>query len=241
MLASLTMTAQRRLCYDFAGHGPKSGNMKKKPASPDNKNSDEPATKRRYNSPLRQQQSAATRERIVAAGARLVHSYPAWDWTNLTAPAVGERAGVSERTVQRHFATERQLRDAVLQRMLEESGITLQDLELGRFADVTERMFAYLSSFAIAPGTVSDPSFASMDKYRRDALVSAVARATPGWTDQDRETAAAVLDIFWNPPTYERLIAVWGFDSERAIRALCWLISMTQAAISDGRRPDLNK
>ena len=138
-------------------------------------------TKRRYNSPLRQQQAAATRERIVAAGAKLVHSYPAWDWTNLTAPAVGERAGVSERTVQRHFATERQLRDAVLQRMLEESGIALQDLELDHFADVTERMFAYLSSFAIAPEPVSDPSFASMDEYRRDALLNAVARATPGW------------------------------------------------------------
>jgi AcrR family transcriptional regulator len=215
--------------------------MKKKKPNPAHKETDNSVTKRRYNSPLRQQQSAATRERIVAAGAKLVHSYPAWDWTNLTAPAVGARAGVSERTVQRHFATERQLRDAVLQRMLEESGIALQDLELEQFADVTERMFAYLSSFAIAPEPVSDPSFASMDQYRRDALLHAVVRATPGWPDSDRETAAAVLDIFWNPPTYERLIAVWGFDSERAIRALSWLISLTEETISKGRRPGLSE
>jgi AcrR family transcriptional regulator len=215
--------------------------MKKKPASPVKKNTSEPMTKRRYNSPLRQKQFAATRERIVAAGAKLVHSYPAWDWTNLTAPAVGERAGVSERTVQRHFATERHLRDAVLQRMLEESGIALQDLELSHFADVTERMFAYLSSFAITPEPVGDPSFASMDQQRRDALLKAVVRATPGWRDREREAAAAVLDIFWNPPTYERLIAVWGFDSVRAIRVLSWLISLTQQAINDGRRPDLSE
>lgn len=215
--------------------------MKKKSAAPPDKNTNEPVTKRRYNSPLRQQQSAATRERIVAAGARLVHSYPAWDWTNLTAPAVGERAGVSERTVQRHFATERQLRDAVLQRMLEESGIALHDMELDHFANVTERMFAYLSSFAIAPEPVSDPSFASMDELRRDALLNAVVRATPGWADSDREAAAAVLDIFWNPPTYERLVAVWGFDSERAIHALSWLIRLTEEAIRDGRHPDLSE
>ncbi len=215
--------------------------MKNKKATPEQKSTDKAVTKRRYNSPLRQQQAAATRERIVAAGAKLVHSYRTWDWTNLTAPAVGERAGVSERTVQRHFSTERQLRDAVLQRMLEESGIALQDLELGHFADVTKRMFAYLSSFAIAPEPVSDPSFASMDEQRRDALLNAVVRATPGWVDHDRETVAAVLDIFWNPPTYERLVAVWGLDSERAIRALSWLISLTEQAISGARRLDLSE
>jgi hypothetical protein len=95
-------------------------------------------------------------------------------------------------------------------------------------------MFAYLSSFAIAPEPESDPSFASMDQYRRDALLNAVVRATPGWPDRERETAAAVLDIFWNPPTYERLVAVWGLDSDHAIRALSWLISLVEAAISDG-------
>jgi AcrR family transcriptional regulator len=212
--------------------------MKKNKPKPEQKSTDKSITKRRYNSPLRQQQAAATRERIVAAGAKLVHGYRAWDWTNLTAPAVGARAGVSERTVQRHFATERQLRDAVLQRMLEESGIALQDMELDHFADVTERMFAYLSSFAIAPEPVSDPSFASMDKYRRDALFNAVAQATPGWPDHQREAAAAVLDIFWNPPTYERLVAVWGFDSERAIHVLSWLIRLTEEAIRNGHHPD---
>ena len=57
--------------------------MKKNKPKPEQKGTDKSITKRRYNSPLRQQQAAATRERIVAAGAKLVHSYPAWDWTNL--------------------------------------------------------------------------------------------------------------------------------------------------------------
>lgn len=215
--------------------------MKKKLTEPEQQNAEKSAGKRRYNSPLRQQQTAETRERIVAAGAKLVHSYPAWDWTNLTAIAVGERAGVSERTVQRHFPTERLLRDAVLQRVYEESGIGLDDLELDSFGDVTARMFAYLSSFAVAPQTLDDPTFASMDKQRRDALLSAVVRATPQWSEQERLTAAAVLDILWNQPPYERLMTAWGFDSDGAIGALTWLIDLIETAIRDGQRPPLNE
>lgn len=198
-------------------------------------------TKRRYNSPLRQQQTLETRERIVAAGAKLVHSYPAWDWTNLTALAVGERAGVSERTVQRHFPTERLLRDAVLQRVYEESGIGLDEVKLETFADVTARMFAYLSSFATTPQVQSDPTFLSMDQQRCAALLNALVQATPQWSEQQQKTAAAVLDIVWNPPTYERLIAVWGFDSEHAISALTWLIGVIENAIRDGQRPPLGE
>lgn len=195
------------------------------------------ATKRRYNSPLRQQQTLETRERIVAAGANLVHSYPAWDWTNLTALAVGERAGVSERTVQRHFPTERQLRDAVLQRVYEESGIGLDEVKLDNFADVTARMFAYLSSFATTPQVQSDPTFLSMDRRRCDALLEAVVQETPQWSEQQRKIAASVLDIVWHPPTYERLITTWGFDPGRAIAALTWLVAVIEAAIRDGQRP----
>jgi AcrR family transcriptional regulator len=196
------------------------------------------AQRRGYNSPVRRQQSAETRERIIAAGAELVHGFPAWDWKNLTAGAVGEQAGISERTVHRYFSTERLLRDAVLQRLVEESGVSLEALELDDFAGVTSRMFSYLSSFAVAPATVDDPTFAEMDQKRRDALLGAVARTTPGWPDRERETVAAVLDILWTLPPYERLITSWGFDDERAINAITWLIRLIEETVRNGRRPD---
>jgi AcrR family transcriptional regulator len=202
---------------------------------------DKPAVRRRYESPVRQQQSAETKERIIVAGSELVHSFPAWDWRNLTARAVGERAGISERTVHRYFPTERKLRDAVLRRLVEESGLSLEHLELEGFASVTASMFNYLSSFAVAPTTTSandDPTFATMDHQRRDALLRAVARATPRWSDHEQETAAAVLDILWNIPPYERLITSWGFDAERATGAITWLIGLIKEAIQQGRKPD---
>ncbi len=199
------------------------------------------APKRRYNSPLRQQQTLETRERIIAAGANLVRSYPTWDWTNLTALAVGERAGVSERTVQRHFPTERLLRDAVLQRVYEESGIGLENMQLENFAAITVRLFAYLSSFATTAQVPSDPTFLSMDQRRCAAMLKAVEDETPEWNAQQQRVAASVLDIIWNPPTYERLIATWGFTPARASEALTWLIGLIESAIRNGERPPLNE
>lgn len=196
---------------------------------------------RRYNSPVRQRQSMETRRGIIRAGAELVHGFPAWDWTNLTARAVGERAGVSERTVQRYFPTERLLRDAILERLLEESGVDLEAMELEDFAAVTAQMFSYLSSFAVEPARTEDPSFASMDRFRRQALLAAVARATPRWREEDRESAAAVLDILWNQPPYERLIDAWEFSPERASGTITWLIGLITEAIREGRGPDLRE
>lgn len=58
-----------------------------------------PRPPRRYDIPLRCQQAAYTRARIVDAGADLLHGYPIWDWRPLTVPAVAELAGISTRTV----------------------------------------------------------------------------------------------------------------------------------------------
>lgn len=213
----------------------------KKPAAT-REDADTPsAPRRRYESPLRQQQSTETQERIIAAGAELVHQLPTWDWTNLTARAVGERAGVSERTVHRYFPNERKLRDAVLQRLVKESGLSLEALELDDFANIAGGMFVYLSSFAAESTTVpvAEPTLTSMDQQRREALVGAVTRVTPDWPERDRETAAAMLDIFWNLPPYERLVRPWGFDADRAIGAITWMIELINEAIKQGKKPNV--
>jgi AcrR family transcriptional regulator len=193
--------------------------------------------RRRYDSPVRRRQAQETRARIVLSGAEIVHGLPTWDWDTLTFRAVAEKAGVSERTVHRHFPTERKLRDAVLHGLMQESGITLQGLELDNFAQTAARLFAYLSSFAIAPQPLTDPTFAAIDRSRREALVAAVGRAARNWSAAEREAAAAVLDIFWNVQPYERLLGVWGFDVKRATGAATWAIGLIEDAIRRGRRP----
>src|SRR5438105_15637906 len=84
---------------------------------------------RRYRSQVRDRRAAETRDRIVRAGVALVERLPDLDWSVMTFQAVAEGADVSKRTVFRHFANERELRDAVMQRLQERAGVTYERVE----------------------------------------------------------------------------------------------------------------
>ena len=139
------------------------------------------ASRRPYDNRARQEKAAQTRERIVAAGSELVHGFDTWNWRDLTFKAVAERAGVGERTVYRHFPTERHLHDAVMQRLESEAGISYEDVDLANLAEVTARVFASLQRFSVRESveTPQDPTFVSVDERRRDALLRAVSASAP--------------------------------------------------------------
>lgn len=196
-------------------------------------------SRRRYDSPLRRQQAAETRARIVAAGSELVHEFAVWNWDALTFRAVAERAGVGERTVYRYFPTERHLHDAVMARLEEEAGVSYEELDLGNLAEITARVFSSRRSFA-ARDTVeasSDPTFVAVDQRRRDALLRAVTAAAPTWSDSERRTVAALLDVVWNMPAYERLVDAWEFTSDDATAAITWLMSLLTSRIDADEPP----
>ena len=118
----------------------------------------EPAgQRRRYDSPVRRERAAATRARIVAAGAEILHGYPIWNWGALTVRAVAQRAGVNERTVYRYFATERALRDAVMTQLEDEAGVDLQGLTLDGLQKFTAQILEFVSSFPLEPRTPERP------------------------------------------------------------------------------------
>ncbi|HEY3672988.1 MAG TPA: helix-turn-helix domain-containing protein [Acidimicrobiia bacterium] len=193
--------------------------------------------RRPYDSPVRRQQTAATRERIVAAGSQLVHEFDSWHWDALTFRAVAERAGVGERTVYRHFPTERHLHDAVMARLEEEAGVTYEGLDLATLPEITARVFSSRRSFAAheALDVADDPLLVEVDQRRRDALLHAVTTATPTWTEIERRRVAALLDVVWSMPAYERLVGAWDFDGDDATDAITWLMSLLTQVIDEGR------
>lgn len=206
--------------------------------SPDpNDPAERPSPRRSYESPIRRQRAAETHERIVAAGSELVHGFPSWDWRGLTMRAVAQRAGVNERTVYRHFSSERELHDAVMRRLVEEADVELEGLRLEEVGDVTRRIFAYLASFPVTPRSSSDPTFADVDERRRAALLDAVTDPAGEWSEDERRMAAAMLDVLWGVPTYERLIAAWNLDPDQAATAVAWIIGLLETAVREGRRP----
>jgi AcrR family transcriptional regulator len=194
-------------------------------------------TRRRYDTTLRRQQAAGTRERIVAAGSALLHRSPIRDWRSLTLRAVAERAGVNERTVYRHFANERALRDAVMHRLEEDAGIDLAGLRLEGIAGAAARIFQHVSAYPRKQRRPLDPTLTEASQRQRRALLLAVTAKTAGWTDLDRATAAAMFDALWGVATYERLVVDWQLDREHAIRAITWVIGLVEEAVRKGRRP----
>lgn len=211
-------------------------------AAPRKRTSESTKPRRQYNSPVRQQQSTETLERILATGVELMHGLLEWDISRLKARIVAEHAEIGLRTVQRYFPDERDLRDAVMQRCVEKSGITLENLKLDKFSKTTSNMYRYLASLPIVPRAttpVKDPTFAVMDRERREAVLNAVSQSTLGWSDHERNIAAGALDILWSIPSYERLVISWGFDSDSAIDGLTWLIDLVIEAIRTDRKPNL--
>lgn len=197
------------------------------------------ASRRTYDNRARQAKAAQTRERIVTAGSELVHDFDSWNWRDLTFKAVAERAGVGERTVYRHFPTERHLHDAVMQRLESEAGISYEDVDLTNIGDVTGRVFASLQRFSVRKSVEApqDPTFVGVDVRRREALTRAVSAAAPRWSAAEQQVTAGLLDVLWNVPSYERLVGEWDIEGTDATRAIGWLMAKVVAAIEDDAPP----
>ena len=187
---------------------------------------------------MRRQQVAETRERIVAGGAELLHGFPIWNWGAVTIPAVAERAGVTPRTVYRHFANERELRDAVMTRIEAEVSIDLEQLRLEDLKQATARIFEYNSSFPFEQHAPHDPTLVATHKRQRETILAAVTPATEEWPEANRVIAAAMLDVLWNYGSYELLVADWELEPTEAIAGVTWVIGLVEEAIREGRRPE---
>jgi len=204
---------------------------------------DESRPRRRYDSAVRRQRAAQTRDRIATVGAALVRSQRAWDWGPLTFRAVAERAGVSESTVYRHFASERELHDAVMRKLQDEAGVTYEGVALDEVAGVAARIFAALSSFAVTTWTpvTDDPTLVTVDQARGKALRDAVAAAAPHWSPRQRDVAAGVLDVLWSPISFERLNIQWQMNPHQATEAIRWAIELVVRSVNDGPAPDISR
>ena len=197
--------------------------------------------RRRYDNTLRRARAEQTRDRIVAAAAELLREASIRDWRALTIRGVAARAGVNERTVFRHFANERALRDAVMHRLEDDSGVDLAQLRLDGIRHATVRMLELVGSHPLEPRPELDPTLADASRRQHEALLHAVEEATSGWNAADRTLAAAMFDVLWSVSSYERLVADWQLEGEEAIRGITWLMGLVEQAVADGHRPPRRK
>ena len=192
---------------------------------------------RPYDGTLRRERAAETRERILDAGSELIHRTSVRDWRRLTVRAVAERAGVNERTVYRHFGSERGLRDAVLHRNEQEAGVDLAGMELEDIATVASQIFAHVAQYPREPRPPLDPTLTAANERQHESLLAAVDAPAGQRTDGEQTVVAAVFDALWSVATYERLVVDWEIDHDSAVRGITWVIGLVEQAVRDGRGP----
>lgn len=174
---------------------------------------------RRYDSSRRQSQG---RERILDAAVAIARTRGGWDWADISFKDVAAAAGISERTVYRHFPSQRDLHEEMIQRINAQAAISYDGLALEELGDVIRRLFESLSGFQPDP-TRSRPSPAAvaMNRERMRALLDA--------TGNDVRRAA-LLDVLWSPDTYERLATSWRMSTQEAIDTVVWAVDMLAKA-----------
>lgn len=194
--------------------------------------------RRPYDSPVRRERTARTRERILEAATELGRGLRSWDWAGVTVAAVAERAGVAERTVFRHFGGEAELRQETAARLEAEAGVLAAPVALAALPDLLRRLYAFLEQVpgVTTPGR-ADPALAAVDARRREALLASVAAGAPGLPDTAARRAAAVLDVLAGPGAYRRLAVAWELDGAAASAAAGWVAGLVVDALERGEGP----
>jgi len=197
---------------------------------------DSVAGRRRYESPLRQEQQLATRERILAALANVM----AKDGT-ATVPAVAERAGVSERTVYRHFPTREDLYRALFTWVTDLAPETRA--EPTSVDELVAQAHEIFPRYELRPEVVRALNAHELGQnlrrsragYRRATVQGALASSLEGMPDDQRQRVEAAVHVLASSSAYLHLHDFWDMSAEEAAEAVEWAVrALVRAATEKG-------
>lgn len=190
-----------------------------------------------YTSPVRAEQSEATRQRIVDA---VVHRLSQGD-TNWSVQDIADEAGVSARTVYRHFASRDELVDGVLGWVNDviadrrpasdlHSADDLADAAAPAFGFIAEHQDLYRVVLTTALGRASHRRTTG----RREAeLRAALAEELAGLGKAAGDRLLGITHLLSSSQALLFLDDYWGLDSREAARAVGWAVRVLAAAATD--------
>lgn len=185
--------------------------------------------KRAYDASGRREEAERTRERIVEAAAKLLHSVRP---ENLSYGDIAERSGVAIRTVYRHFPETPELLRAVAQatfRRFAPDGLSpVRALWVEQFAEYHRQLSAEPSLFRVF---MAAPIRGETDLQRyvrttyRDEL--------EGLSPEKATAVAALLELFASPFAWEVLHSHWQLPPELITQAC---LAAAQFVVDGARR-----
>jgi AcrR family transcriptional regulator len=194
---------------------------------------------REYRSELRAQQAEDTRARILDAAVRVM----ADGFASVSIPAVAREAGVSVPTVYRHFATKRDLLEAMYPHLVRRAGLDrlTPPRSLDELRDGVRTYFDHIESFDdLARAAMASPA---SEEARRLSMPDRLAifgrlvdSVEPKLRKADRDRVARLLVIL----TASSALRMWrdhlGSSVDEAADDVDWLVHAAIAAATPKKR-----
>jgi AcrR family transcriptional regulator len=196
------------------------------------------ALARPYDNSHRAAQAAQTREAILDALVRVM----ARGLADLSVPAVAREAGVSIRTVYRHFPTRRDLFVAVNYYLDDRMGYSLEPYPTGmdELAENITRYFRALDSMddTIRAARANHVSVEIRDSgvpFKMQAIASALDPITGSLSSSDRERLMTVVATLFSQYTLQRMQTDYGLSADEAAQHVTWAVrTLVQATLEEG-------
>lgn len=188
--------------------------------------------KRGYKSELRAQQAAGTRDLIIKTAAE---SFVPWS-TDVPFDKLAERAGVSVRTVFRHFPTQRDLVGAVAPYLEERCGWRPEEMNADNLAAMSRSAFAYFGDLLARSTQDSDPMPPALRDVRLRRTVPierAVGPLTEGMDPMLGRGVLAVISGLTRIQFLRGMHEQWGLGGEDAGKAVEWAVNALLGALRE--------
>lgn len=179
-----------------------------------------------YRSPLRQDQMAQTRERILSALAELIRRE---GFEEVSFKALAQEAQVTEITVYRHFKDRQELLRSFWSWMdarIGQRGIPQSEEAL--LADITPVFMGFDEQAQLMRAALLTAEGRAMrmsvQAEREAGFRRALATATTGLSPKERQKVSAVIQLLYSGYAWLSMRDHWGLDGKEAGEAATWAI-----------------
>lgn len=195
---------------------------------------------RGYHSPLRVAQTDRTRVLIIEALTDLLSDRPS---DEISTKDIAEQAGVSERTVYRHFPDRRGLHEALASHWVEEHGPRVE--QANNLGDLAEMIAEAYAGFEAQPRETvalvvvnADPRRPASDTAERSARwVEVTARSFPDLDERQALGLAAITRMFGSSQTWLRLREEFGVQGTASAALVSWAMRAMIDEVERGNPP----
>lgn len=192
---------------------------------------------RKYNSTLREEQARNTRQRILEGASRIVM----FRFERLTHRSVAKAAGVSERTVYRHFPTVDELHEAFREHQEKRfGGVYDEDISLDDLPAMFEQWPERLDEAAIDDylrDQETPPSLVASRRVRYAIVQRSLAKEFPDATPDELRQVVIVLTSLMSPDAFARGKQILDLDISAVAVGNAWALRVLIDSLHSGNTP----